>query len=257
VFYGEDVDVMNGNFIDDPISTDPQGKFPFMVARKGLTCPWIFLKGFYLIDDPLKKASIGFGEKIDVRSGFLGKRDRIAHDKSYFFLTWDSETVLPFRTCAFALAIASRSSLLERMSNVSRRPSYSSLLMSTALLTPFLVMANLSNFSSASLTMAESCFLASANGITLVITLLLFILHFDHDYSLSILKRQVISVFHSCVDDIAYKGNMAPFFPLVRVGEVLHVGKGTSFGLGQYEMRLQSGYPLRSEDQLEQDTDCF
>jgi len=195
VFYGEDIDVMNGNFIDDPISGDSQGKFPFMVAHKGLACPWIFLKGFYLVDDPHKKTSVGFVEKIEVRSGLLGKLDRIAHDKSYFFLTWSRETVLPFLTSAFARAIASRSSLQERMSNVSRRPSYSSLLIIMALLTPFLVMVNLSNFSSASLTIAESCFLASANGITLVITLLLFILHFDHDYSLSILKRQVISVF--------------------------------------------------------------
>ncbi|PIP08640.1 MAG: hypothetical protein COX51_03455, partial [Syntrophobacteraceae bacterium CG23_combo_of_CG06-09_8_20_14_all_50_8] len=59
------------------------------------------------------------------------------------------------------------------------------------------------------------------------------------------------------VGEITFDGDAAPFFPLIRAGEVLHVGKGTSFGLGQYEMRLQSGYPLRSEDQLEQDTDCF
>jgi len=39
------------------------------------------------------------------------------------------------------------------------------------------------------------------------------------------------------VDDIAYKGNMAPFFPMIRVGEILHMGKGTSFGLGRYEIK--------------------
>ncbi|RJP59142.1 MAG: hypothetical protein C4549_02705 [Deltaproteobacteria bacterium] len=59
------------------------------------------------------------------------------------------------------------------------------------------------------------------------------------------------------MDDIAYKGNTAPFFPLIGAIEILHVGKGMSFGVGRYEMRLQSGYPLRSEDQPEQDTDCF
>lgn len=47
---------MGGKFIDDLIMTDVQGEFTFVVADKGLTCPWIFLKGFYLIDDPHQKA---------------------------------------------------------------------------------------------------------------------------------------------------------------------------------------------------------
>jgi len=41
------------------------------------------------------------------------------------------------------------------------------------------------------------------------------------------------------VGEIAYEGNMAPFLSLLRAGEVLHVGKATTFGLGRYEMRLQ------------------
>ena len=39
---------------------------------------------------------------------------------SYCFLMRSSETVFPFLTCTFARAIAYRSSLRERMSNVSK-----------------------------------------------------------------------------------------------------------------------------------------
>ena len=41
------------------------------------------------------------------------------------------------------------------------------------------------------------------------------------------------------VGEIAYEGNMAPFLSLLKAGEVLHVGKATTFGLGRYAMRLQ------------------
>jgi hypothetical protein len=54
--YGEEGDGMGGKFIDDLIMTDVQGEFPFMVADEGFACPWIFLKGFDLVDDPYQKA---------------------------------------------------------------------------------------------------------------------------------------------------------------------------------------------------------
>ncbi|MBU2054649.1 MAG: CRISPR system precrRNA processing endoribonuclease RAMP protein Cas6 [Proteobacteria bacterium] len=41
------------------------------------------------------------------------------------------------------------------------------------------------------------------------------------------------------VGDITFEGDLAPFVSLLKAGEVLHVGKGTTFGLGRYEMRLQ------------------
>ena len=41
------------------------------------------------------------------------------------------------------------------------------------------------------------------------------------------------------VGDITYEGNLAPFLALIKAGEILHVGKGSTFGLGRYEMRLQ------------------
>jgi len=38
---------------------------------------------------------------------------------------------------------------------------------------------------------------------------------------------------------VTYEGDLAPFLPLLRLGEVVHVGKATSFGLGRY--RLHEG----------------
>lgn len=38
------------------------------------------------------------------------------------------------------------------------------------------------------------------------------------------------------VGEITYRGEMAPFMPLLAAGEVLHVGKGTSMGLGKYQL---------------------
>ncbi len=36
------------------------------------------------------------------------------------------------------------------------------------------------------------------------------------------------------VGEISFEGDVEPFMPLVNAGEVLHVGKGTGFGLGKY-----------------------
>lgn len=35
---------------------------------------------------------------------------------------------------------------------------------------------------------------------------------------------------------VRYEGELGQFLPLLRAGEVLHVGKGTSFGMGKYEL---------------------
>ncbi|HDH05816.1 MAG TPA: CRISPR system precrRNA processing endoribonuclease RAMP protein Cas6 [Nitrospirae bacterium] len=34
------------------------------------------------------------------------------------------------------------------------------------------------------------------------------------------------------------QGDIEPFMGLIRSGEVLHVGKGTGFGLGRYKIRI-------------------
>jgi hypothetical protein len=38
------------------------------------------------------------------------------------------------------------------------------------------------------------------------------------------------------VGNITYEGDLAGFMSFIRAGEVLHVGKGTSFGLGKYRL---------------------
>ncbi len=38
------------------------------------------------------------------------------------------------------------------------------------------------------------------------------------------------------VGKITYEGNLSPFMPWIKIGEYLHVGKGTTFGLGWYRV---------------------
>ncbi|HDZ02552.1 MAG TPA: CRISPR system precrRNA processing endoribonuclease RAMP protein Cas6 [Nitrospirae bacterium] len=37
------------------------------------------------------------------------------------------------------------------------------------------------------------------------------------------------------VGEITFEGDIEPFMPILKAGEVLHVGKGTGFGLGKYK----------------------
>ncbi|MBI4843640.1 MAG: CRISPR system precrRNA processing endoribonuclease RAMP protein Cas6 [Nitrospirae bacterium] len=39
------------------------------------------------------------------------------------------------------------------------------------------------------------------------------------------------------VREVSFEGNVEPFMPLIKAGEILHVGKGTGFGLGKYEIK--------------------
>jgi len=38
------------------------------------------------------------------------------------------------------------------------------------------------------------------------------------------------------IGKITYRGNIQPFMPFLKAGEIFHVGKGTSFGLGRYNI---------------------
>ena len=41
------------------------------------------------------------------------------------------------------------------------------------------------------------------------------------------------------VGEAVYEGDLEPFAPLLSLGEVLHVGKGTGLGLGRYRIDLR------------------
>jgi hypothetical protein len=43
---------------------------------------------------------------------------------------------------------------------------------------------------------------------------------------------------HGIVGSITFVGDLAPFLPLLRLGEFLHIGAGTAFGLGPYELQI-------------------
>jgi CRISPR/Cas system endoribonuclease Cas6 (RAMP superfamily) len=43
------------------------------------------------------------------------------------------------------------------------------------------------------------------------------------------------------IGDITFEGDIEPFMSVLKVGEVLHVGKGTGFGLGKYEVKESGG----------------
>ncbi|MFH1323401.1 MAG: CRISPR system precrRNA processing endoribonuclease RAMP protein Cas6 [Methanobacteriota archaeon] len=36
--------------------------------------------------------------------------------------------------------------------------------------------------------------------------------------------------------DITYEGELAEFMPFIKLGEFLHIGAGTAYGLGKYEI---------------------
>ena len=38
------------------------------------------------------------------------------------------------------------------------------------------------------------------------------------------------------IGEITYEGDITPFMPYLMAGEILHIGKGTSFGLGKYQI---------------------
>jgi len=58
-----------------------------------------------------------------------------------------------------------------------------------------------------------------------------------HDWQRYSTRQQTRMKLGGLVGQISYEGELAPFLPFLRVGELTHVGKGTSFGLGRYILR--------------------
>jgi len=46
---------------------------------------------------------------------------------------------------------------------------------------------------------------------------------------------------------ITFEGDIGPFMPLIKAGEILHTGKGTGFGLGKYEVTPSVPLNLRGD----------
>lgn len=50
-------------------------------------------------------------------------------------------------------------------------------------------------------------------------------------------QKQKISMF-GFTGEIVYEGNFEPFWSYLKLGEILHIGKATSFGFGKYKMEV-------------------
>ena len=51
-------------------------------------------------------------------------------------------------------------------------------------------------------------------------------------------RQQVRMKMGGFVGHVTYAGNLAPFLPLLRLGAMVHIGKGATFGLGKYDLVL-------------------
>lgn len=57
-----------------------------------------------------------------------------------------------------------------------------------------------------------------------------------HDWERYSARQDTRMKMGGCVGNITYEGSIGPFMQFIRAGEVLHAGKGTSFGLGKYRI---------------------
>ena len=57
-----------------------------------------------------------------------------------------------------------------------------------------------------------------------------------HDWERYSARQQVRMKMGGFVGHVTYAGDLAPFLPLLRLGAMVHVGKGATFGLGKYDI---------------------
>ena len=60
-----------------------------------------------------------------------------------------------------------------------------------------------------------------------------------HDWERYLARQDTRMKMGGFVGRVEYQGNLREFFPLLKLGEVVHVGKGTGFGLGRYKVSLE------------------
>ena len=58
----------------------------------------------------------------------------------------------------------------------------------------------------------------------------------EHDPERYSARQDVKMKMGGFVGEVQYVGEVREFFPLLKLGEKLHVGKATGFGLGRYEV---------------------
>ncbi|MEW6108096.1 MAG: CRISPR system precrRNA processing endoribonuclease RAMP protein Cas6 [Nitrospirota bacterium] len=57
-----------------------------------------------------------------------------------------------------------------------------------------------------------------------------------HDWERYSVRQDARMKMGGFVGEITFEGDISPFMPLIKAGEILHVGKGTSFGLGRFRV---------------------
>ncbi|MBI5194798.1 MAG: CRISPR system precrRNA processing endoribonuclease RAMP protein Cas6 [Nitrospirae bacterium] len=58
-----------------------------------------------------------------------------------------------------------------------------------------------------------------------------------HDWERYSARQDTRMTMGGFVGKITFEGNLEPFMPLIKAGEILHVGKGTGFGLGKFKIQ--------------------
>ncbi|MBI5745593.1 MAG: CRISPR system precrRNA processing endoribonuclease RAMP protein Cas6 [Nitrospirae bacterium] len=69
-----------------------------------------------------------------------------------------------------------------------------------------------------------------------------------HDWERYSARQDVRMKMGGILGSVTFSGDLAEFMPYILLGEHLHVGKGTSFGLGRYEIIGKAGSPNLSKE---------